>query len=276
VLWFPVSLFAAFALMPIIRADADSKAGMAPPGQMAAVPHAGGGGAHGATFKVDERFPLPGLRKLMVGLSWDLLRKGSVDLDASCVLFDAAGQYITAVYFGNLSTASCPALEYKPLVTHSGDNRDGAGEGDDEQISIQLDGVRACISACLCDPHSRQPAIRRARSLTLCPISIVCLFGVVGVQLPGNVRSMVFSVTSYGGDPFWGVSTAAFRMVDITNGHPGVELVRVCPRCLLSALLALCPLLTHSPVLLLCPSCSLAINRVVTPWPPTAHTQPFC
>ncbi len=61
--------------------------------------------------------------------------------DASCVLFDAEGQFLTSVYFGNLSTAGCAALGNKPVVTHSGDNRNGAGEGDDETIQVHLSEV---------------------------------------------------------------------------------------------------------------------------------------
>jgi hypothetical protein len=77
-------------------------------------------------LRVGDRIPLPGVKRLRMGLGWDFKSKGSVDLDASCVLFDHAGQFITSVYFGNLSTADCAALQHKPCVVHSGDSIDGA------------------------------------------------------------------------------------------------------------------------------------------------------
>ncbi len=162
----------ALVAMPIVNAShkqADSKAASS---YAAVVPGSGGasgsgygsgGGdrkaAKGSVLKTDERFPLSGVKSIAVGLGWDLARKGSVDLDASCVLFDNAGQFVTSVYFGNLSTASCAAMQNRVCVVHSGDNRNGAGEGDDETIACALDliptNVRAlffCVTSYQGDP----------------------------------------------------------------------------------------------------------------------------
>ena len=57
-----------------------------------------------------------------------------VDLDASAVLFDACGGVIDAAYFKQLSICN-------GAVVHSGDNRSGEGEGDDESIKIACDRV---------------------------------------------------------------------------------------------------------------------------------------
>lgn len=95
-----------------------------------------------------------GLSKVMVGLGWDrtqlpkygffkTLISGEplpVDFDASCILLGADGKLLsddvneTAVYFNNLSLAS-------GAIAHLGDNLTGEGEGDDEQITVDLDRV---------------------------------------------------------------------------------------------------------------------------------------
>ena len=65
-----------------------------------------------------------GLRSLFGGGS-----SGSIDLDASVIVLDANKQVIDTVYFGNLRGHG---------ITHSGDNRTGAGEGDDEVITVDI------------------------------------------------------------------------------------------------------------------------------------------
>ena len=79
----------------------------------------------------------PGLRKITVGLGWDVNRYdggSDFDLDASAFLLGANGK-VTGdgdfVFYGNASHASGG-------VVYGGDNRTGAGEGDDEQIMVDL------------------------------------------------------------------------------------------------------------------------------------------
>jgi len=68
-----------------------------------------------------------------LGLAWDFFPgMAKVDLDASAVLFDSCGGVIDAAYFKQLSICD-------GAVVHSGDNRSGEGEGDDEAIKIALD-----------------------------------------------------------------------------------------------------------------------------------------
>ena len=86
------------------------------------------------------------LSKLMVGLGWDAAeqKKGffgrlfgssdSIDCDAS-VFVCQGGKFVDKddlVYFGNLKHRS-------DAIKHMGDNLTGEGEGDDEQIFIDLD-----------------------------------------------------------------------------------------------------------------------------------------
>jgi tellurium resistance protein TerZ len=83
-----------------------------------------------------------GLRKVRMGLGWDAVRKKglfgsraqSIDLDASALLFDAAGNLVDQVWFQQLTSTD-------GSIQHTGDNRTGAGEGDDESIRVDLAAV---------------------------------------------------------------------------------------------------------------------------------------
>ena len=88
-----------------------------------------------------------GLKRIMVGLGWDEVEQKrrvffapkpqDIDCDASVILCGANGKVISpdpkqgCVYFGNLRHSS-------GAIVHQGDNLTGAGEGDDEQILIDL------------------------------------------------------------------------------------------------------------------------------------------
>jgi len=75
------------------------------------------------------------LRTVKVGLGWDTGGSG-VDVDVSAVLLDSRGASIDAVFFGNLSAHG---------VTHSGDNLTGAGSGDDEVITVNLQALTPAV-----------------------------------------------------------------------------------------------------------------------------------
>ena len=95
--------------------------------------------------KVDLTKGNPSLKKLLVGLGWDVNAYdsgASFDLDASAFLVGDNGKVPTEkefVFYGNLKHVSGG-------VVHMGDNRTGEGEGDDEQIKIDLDKVPSNIS----------------------------------------------------------------------------------------------------------------------------------
>lgn len=94
--------------------------------------------------KVDLTKGNPGLSKVMVGLGWDVNAFDSgadFDLDAAAFLLGADGKCPTEkefVFYGNLKHTS-------DSVIHQGDNLTGDGEGDDEQILIDLAKVPANI-----------------------------------------------------------------------------------------------------------------------------------
>merc|ERR1712232_620411 len=79
-------------------------------------------------------FDLPSdLGRITVGLGWDV-DDGEVDLDVSAVLLDAATQFLEAVFFGRLESE-------EHGIKHTGDNLTGEGDGDDEQIVLNLDSI---------------------------------------------------------------------------------------------------------------------------------------
>ena len=87
----------------------------------------------------------PGLKNVVVGLGWDTnaYDTGSdFDLDAAAFCLTDSGKVASQndfVCFGNLSHPS-------GAITHLGDNLTGAGDGDDEQIKIDLSKVPAEIT----------------------------------------------------------------------------------------------------------------------------------
>lgn len=80
-----------------------------------------------------------GLSKIVVGLGWDAATAGqSIDCDAFAILTQDGSitNNMDVVYFGNLRHSS-------GAVEHMGDNLTGDGDGDDEQIMIDLASVPA-------------------------------------------------------------------------------------------------------------------------------------
>lgn len=83
----------------------------------------------------------PPLGAVTLGLGWDPAARGrSIDLDASCIAFDASGKDLAVVWFMGKKA-------FGGAVRHSGDNLTGAGEGDDEQIEVRLGDLPAEVHA---------------------------------------------------------------------------------------------------------------------------------
>lgn len=81
----------------------------------------------------------PRLQRAMIGLGWDPRSTAGdqFDLDASAILLTAAGKVRSNddfIFYNQLSSAD-------GAIQHQGDNRTGEGEGDDEQILIDLTAV---------------------------------------------------------------------------------------------------------------------------------------
>jgi tellurium resistance protein TerD len=85
----------------------------------------------------------PGLVNALVGLGWDARSTdgAAFDLDASVFLVGENGKVLSDAHFIFYNQKTSP----DGAVVHSGDNTTGAGEGDDETVSINLPGVDPLI-----------------------------------------------------------------------------------------------------------------------------------
>ncbi|ABC21694.1 TerD family protein [Rhodospirillum rubrum] len=93
-----------------------------------------------------------GLTRIFMGLGWDAAKKGGllgglfgggggdIDLDASCLVFDDAGQPVDQIWFRQLSGVN-------GAIVHTGDNVTGAGDGDDETIKVDLSRLPASVKS---------------------------------------------------------------------------------------------------------------------------------
>jgi tellurium resistance protein TerZ len=101
------------------------------------------------------------LTNVTMGVGWDVKQKtgffasllgsdgGEIDLDASCLLFNANREPVDAVWFQQLRSKD-------GSVVHTGDNRTGAGDGDDEQIIVDLKSVPASVTSMVFTVNSFQ------------------------------------------------------------------------------------------------------------------------
>ena len=85
----------------------------------------------------------PGLKKMTIGLGWDTRATDGAgfDLDGAVFLLNTTGKVRSDadfIFYNNLKSAD-------GSIVHSGDNLTGAGEGDDETVTIDLSSVPADI-----------------------------------------------------------------------------------------------------------------------------------
>ena len=85
----------------------------------------------------------PGLTDVLVGLGWDVRTTdgAAFDLDASAILLGDTDKVISDkhfIFFNNLTSPD-------GTVEHTGDNLTGEGEGDDEQLKVNLAGMAADV-----------------------------------------------------------------------------------------------------------------------------------
>ncbi|WP_182419999.1 TerD family protein [Bartonella sp. HY038] len=85
----------------------------------------------------------PSMKKVLIGLGWDARSTDGqdFDLDASAFLLGASGKVrgdADFIFYNNLQSSD-------GSVFHTGDNRTGEGDGDDESLKIDLDAVPSSI-----------------------------------------------------------------------------------------------------------------------------------
>lgn len=82
----------------------------------------------------------PALTAVVMGLGWDPARgRRSIDLDASVIAFDSGGQPLETVWFSHKKA-------FGGAIKHSGDNLTGRGDGDDEQINVDLGALPSSVA----------------------------------------------------------------------------------------------------------------------------------
>ena len=84
----------------------------------------------------------PGLEKVVLGAGWDIAKNGyDFDLDIAAFLLNSNGKVQNipqdVIFFNNMEA---------PGIALEGDNRTGAGDGDDERITIDLSQIRSDIA----------------------------------------------------------------------------------------------------------------------------------
>ncbi|WP_127781625.1 TerD family protein [Rhodococcus sp. X156] len=90
----------------------------------------------GGNVSLTKEAGAAGLKAVVVGLGWDVRTTTGVDydLDASALLCGANGKVVSDEHFVFYNNLASP----DGAVEHTGDNRTGEGEGDDEQINVNL------------------------------------------------------------------------------------------------------------------------------------------
>ena len=85
----------------------------------------------------------PSLTAVTVGLGWDVRTTtgADFDLDASALICGADGKVVSDAHFVFFNNLKSP----DGSVEHTGDNLTGEGEGDDEQINVDLNSVPANV-----------------------------------------------------------------------------------------------------------------------------------
>jgi tellurium resistance protein TerD len=109
----------------------------------------------------------PNLTAVTVGLGWDVRATtgADFDLDASALMLAPTGKVMSDqhfVFFNNLKSPD-------GSVEHTGDNLTGEGEGDDESINVDLNGVpqdcdRIVFPVSIYDADNRQQNFGQVRN----------------------------------------------------------------------------------------------------------------
>jgi tellurium resistance protein TerD len=109
----------------------------------------------------------PGLTNVVVGLGWDVRSTTGTDfdLDASAIIVGAEGKSLSDkhfIFFNNLVSPD-------GTVEHTGDNLTGEGEGDDEQVKVNLASMAAeadkiVFTVSIYDADSRSQSFGQVRN----------------------------------------------------------------------------------------------------------------
>lgn len=82
----------------------------------------------------------PALSAVVMGLGWDPAPgRRNIDLDASVIAFDSGHRAVDTVWFSHKKA-------FAGAIRHSGDNLTGKGDGDDEQIRVDLGALPSTVT----------------------------------------------------------------------------------------------------------------------------------
>lgn len=99
----------------------------------------------------------PALQKILIGLGWELNTAKALDLDASIFMLNAHGKLPADeffVFFNNLKSPDGG-------IQHTGDNRTGVGDGDDEMLLANLSLISPEITEVLIVVSIHEASSRR-------------------------------------------------------------------------------------------------------------------
>ncbi|MGY6530058.1 MAG: TerD family protein [Cyanobacterium sp.] len=161
----------------------------------------------------------PQLQQLMCGLGWDVVQKkggflsglfsttnSNFDLDASVICI-SENQKVRhekdVIYFGNLR-------HYSSAIMHQGDNLTGEGDGDDEQIMINLsllpqDIYKIVIVVNIYDPFNRQQDFGQVENAFIRLINLtnqkeIVRYTLSGGEYAGQTAMIMAELTRKGND----------------------------------------------------------------------------
>ena len=107
-------------------------------------------------------------QKFTIGLGWDTNQSAtgsSFDLDASVFILGENGKLLSDSHFVFYNNLKSP----NDAVTHTGDNLTGDGDGDDEQIIVDLSKIESnaaeiCLVVTIHDAESRKQNFGQVRN----------------------------------------------------------------------------------------------------------------
>ena len=94
----------------------------------------------GGSFNLSKKEPA--LKKIMLGLGWEQKAGNNMDLDASVFILGSNGKLISESHFVFYNNLKSP----DGSIQHTGDNRTGVGEDDDEMILANLSLISSDVS----------------------------------------------------------------------------------------------------------------------------------
>lgn len=109
----------------------------------------------GSAFNLSKKEP--SLQKIMIGVGWELKSGNSVDLDASAFMLGDNGKLPANEYFVFYNNLKSP----DGSVKHTGDNRTGIGDGDDEMILANLNLIDKRVQEILIVVTIHEAMVRR-------------------------------------------------------------------------------------------------------------------